>query len=109
MAATPDFCSTGDGNITSVGEIQSSPVVQMLVAGLGHLSRPRMKYLLGIVVSKDRAVSREKVDASVTRWNSTFYMMERIVEEYKDVKLTLCSFDSRGENHARNTATVEAI
>lgn len=37
--------------------------------------------------------NRKLVQECMTRWNSTFYMMERIVEEYKDIKLTLCSFD----------------
>ena len=33
----------------------------MLVAGLGQLSQPHMKYLLGIVVSKGRGVYSDQV------------------------------------------------
>ena len=28
-----------------------------------------------------------------TRWNSSFYMFQSIVDEYREVKLTLCSVD----------------
>lgn len=55
--ATPDFGAHGKPeSFVAVGEVQSSPYVQMLVAGLGHLSNPCVRYLLGIVVSKQRLV-----------------------------------------------------
>ncbi len=39
LNATPDFVvSKTNSEVTVVGEIESSPYVQMLVAGLGQLS-----------------------------------------------------------------------
>lgn len=56
--ATPDFIGhSGHEGIVTVGEVQSSPLVQMMVAGLGHLSQPHTRYLLGVVVGKDRSVT----------------------------------------------------
>ena len=51
--ATPDFVmksgkEDGSSEILSVGEIESSPYVQMITASLGHISTPFIKYLLGI-------------------------------------------------------------
>ena len=36
---------------------------------------------------------RKLVQEVETRWNSSYYMMQRIVEEYREVKLALCSLD----------------
>ncbi len=58
LNATPDFVISKDSNQASVvGEIESSPYIQMLVAGLGHISEPFVKYTLGIVISKDCTVA----------------------------------------------------
>ena len=60
--ATPDFVmksgkEDGSSEILSVGEIESSPYVQMITASLGHISTPFIKYLLGICVSKEKTVN----------------------------------------------------
>ena len=63
LNTTPDFViksSTPDDDTTpvlSVGEIESSPYVQMITASLGHISTPFIKYLLGMCVSKEKIVN----------------------------------------------------
>lgn len=55
--STPDFVvAAHEGRILAVGEIESSPFVQMIVAGLGRVADPHMKYMLGITVSKTKAI-----------------------------------------------------
>ena len=36
---------------------------------------------------------RKLVQEVETRWNSTYYMIQRLIEEYREVKLTLCLLD----------------
>lgn len=48
---------------------------------------------LKIMQKENNKEEKKLVQEVETRWNSTFYMFQRIVEEYKEVKLTLCSLD----------------
>ena len=59
--ATPDFVGTtardNDSPVTvAVGEVQSLPYSQLVLAGLGHLSTGVSKYALGFTLSKVRCV-----------------------------------------------------
>ena len=57
--ARPDFILQGNHpvRVVDVGEVESSPFVQMVTAGLGHISSPLMKYLLGMCLKENRSVS----------------------------------------------------
>ena len=48
---------------------------------------------LKLIQKESSKEERKLVQEVETRWNSTLYMFQRIVEEYKEVKLTLCSLD----------------
>ena len=55
--STPDFVlADTQSKVLAVGEIESSPFVQMMVAGIGHIADPLMKYMLGVCVSKERCI-----------------------------------------------------
>lgn len=53
--STPDFGSDA-GQTIAVGEVESSPFVQLVVGSIGHLSDRFLKYMLGISLLKKRAV-----------------------------------------------------
>ena len=57
--ARPDFFihSTHTPQIIGFREVELSPFVQMVTAGLGYLSLPLTKYLVGMCISKTRNVS----------------------------------------------------
>lgn len=59
LNSTPDFIfkSIGGGSRTiGIGEMESSPFKQMVVAGLGHIGEPYIKYILGMCLSKARTI-----------------------------------------------------
>ena len=64
--AQPDFIITGDHAI-AVGEVESSPFVQMIVAALGHISHPLMRFLLGICLLKSRNVELYFIESSLKK------------------------------------------
>ena len=52
--ARPHFILQGNHSVRviDVGEVESSPFVQMVTAGLGHISSPLMKFLLGMCLKE---------------------------------------------------------
>ena len=54
--ATPDFMAKLESKPVAVGEIEPSMFTQMVVAALGQLSNPLVKYSMGVVISHSRAV-----------------------------------------------------
>lgn len=66
LNATPDFTITDKKTVIAVGEIESSPYVQMIVVSLGHISSTYVKYLLGICVSKERTVNMYMLENGLT-------------------------------------------
>ena len=51
--------------ISAVGEVESSPYIQMVVAGMGHLGNPDVRYLLGLVLSHTRHVSLYWIESDI--------------------------------------------
>lgn len=52
----PDMIGKIDGKVWIVGEVESSPFNQVVVAGLGHLASLDTMHILGITLSHDRNV-----------------------------------------------------
>lgn len=64
--STPDFVYVDSQQKTNVvGEIESSPFVQMLIASIGHIADASMRFMVGVCVSKDKSVNLYLVEKDV--------------------------------------------
>lgn len=88
----PDFIGLGKHSTVAVGEMESSPFTQMVVASLGHT----MRYMLGVTLSKRRTVQLYWIDKNVDMKffdDSDYYSPVRIAT------LTTSSLDITNSNN----------
>lgn len=77
--ATPDITGTYQFTYQKstilFGEVQSSPLDQMVVAGLGHIAFSKVEFILGVVMNKNRSAELyllQKMSRAVSIQNETF-------------------------------------
>ena len=82
--------------------VQESTEKDPVLAEVRQKGRNFVKYFKQSIKARDKLTELQKqmggeerklIRDVVTRWNSSYYMYERLVEEYKAIDAALCSFD----------------
>lgn len=89
--ATPDFIFVNEEQKTTiVGEIESSPFIQMLVASIGHVADPAMRFMVGMCVAKNKTVNLYLVEKDI---DIIIHSNQLYTGSIQVKPLSLCSYD----------------